>query len=165
MDNSGPAQVSADIIRIRYEQSVKGAIDRSRAVVDFALLGLRGLTIVNGGALIGLITFLGHYEDVPRTHTGLWWAFGLFVVGLSFSFLAILFSYLAQTYFNWQEMTEAERLALQAVGANDQREYEEARKEFRNGDVSRSIAITCSVISLGCFFVGAFSALKALAAS
>lgn len=157
-------QLQRELAKIRYERHLHGAIDRSRAVIDFALLGLRGLTIINGGALIGLVTFLGHVESARHAQAvPLWWAYALFVFGLFLSFIAILGSYLAQTYFNWNEMSEAERAGLQALG----RDYGEddgknSRQQWEDGNKARTVAIVCAIGSILAFCIGAFCALAAL---
>lgn len=158
-------QLQRELAKIRYERLLHGSIDRSRAVVDFALLGLRGLTIINGGALIGLVTFLGHAEATrPLQAAPLWWAYGLFVVGLFLGFMAILASYLSQTYYNWNEVAEAERAGMQTLGRDTKEAADASTKDWSNGNMARNAAIACALGSMLCFFVGAFCALAALAA-
>jgi hypothetical protein len=159
-------ELERELAKIRYERHLQGAIDRSRAVIDFALLGLRTLTIINGGALIGLITFLGHVEIARHAQpVPLWWAYALFVVGLFLSFGAILGAYLAQNYFNWNEMAEAERSGLQTLGRDTKEAYEDSAKHWQNGGKARGFAIACAVGSALAFVAGAFLSLAALAST
>jgi hypothetical protein len=154
-------ELSRDLARVQYETVLRGAIDRSASVIEFALLGLRGLTIINGGALVGLLTFLGQYDI--RVGGGLIWAFGAFVIGLFFAFVATLASYLSQTYFNWNEMGEAQRIGMQALGRDSEELFKDSKKSYENGTTARLWAIAAAVSSLLCFVVGSFMALQVLA--
>jgi hypothetical protein len=156
------AKMQGDLLRIRYETHLRGAVEGSRAVIEFALLGLRGLTIINGGALIGLVTFLGHYEEYPVAAGWLMWAYVFFVIGLCASFAAILCSYLSQTYFSWFELANSERDAQEIAGIDSTEKRKKASEDHKLGMIARGWAIFSAVASIVMFAAGAFTALIAL---
>jgi len=67
-----------------------------RAAVDFALAGIRGMLLLNGGSVIAILTFMGNlnmYSDAQQTLVK---AIGWFVGGLVAVMFTTVFSYLAQ---------------------------------------------------------------------
>jgi hypothetical protein len=82
--------------KIWLEHHLNDAVDGEKYVIDFALLTLRTLSIANGGAIVALMTFAGHFPELIRSQTPLWWSFILFGGGLSFTLASMLYAYLSQ---------------------------------------------------------------------
>tara|TARA_R110001606_G_scaffold264379_1_gene413046 strand:+ start:621 stop:944 length:324 start_codon:yes stop_codon:yes gene_type:complete len=81
-------------IRIAHLYHEVGSLDRG--TIEFALVGLRSLFIVNGGALIALLTFIGNIDLESRSLLSLQWSFLGFGAGLFFALVATFFSYFSQ---------------------------------------------------------------------
>jgi hypothetical protein len=62
--------------------------DRLRYAQEFALAGLRTLTLLNGGGLIGLFTFIGH-ENAKYDHALIRFAALCFALGLVLTVVAM----------------------------------------------------------------------------
>jgi hypothetical protein len=77
------------------------------------LLALRSIILLNGGAIIGLFTFLGNLaskngQALIQVNVGVMpLAFSAFVIGLIFALLACLASYMAQGCLNLIEFGRA----------------------------------------------------------
>ena len=71
------------------------------AAVEFAVLALRTLVLVNGAAVIALLTFVGQVWANDQ-HNGssmahiLFWPLMLFLLGLIFAVVAIILAYITQ---------------------------------------------------------------------
>lgn len=141
----------------------RAAAERSKYVVEMAQLGLRSLVLVNGGALVGMLTFLGHNAEMA-VRRQLWEGFGWLIAGLAFALAAIIAAYLAQQTFSRSEYHEAYRLILTSYGDVDRANLEEA-KEDRSRDIGgwlQIAAILIAVCSFIGFAVGCYVALDAL---
>lgn len=83
------------LARIQFELAFEGIMSRAEGVRELALLGIRSLVIINGGALIGLFTFLGNNQALASRA----FAFGVlaasvaFVLGLVTALIAVLIAY------------------------------------------------------------------------
>lgn len=75
--------------------------------------GLGAIMVANGGALIGLFTFIGNVVSKPTAiHFDLrfiWCAFACFCIGVSATLLAFLCAFLSQDRFYFQSNAEIER--------------------------------------------------------
>lgn len=62
--------------RLHYEELRADAADRIKYQVEYRHAALRGLTIVNGGAIIALFTFIGNDRSavLHLNPTMIWWA-------------------------------------------------------------------------------------------
>lgn len=115
------------------------------AVVSFATTAIRGLFLLNGGAVIALLAFYGNAlsATAPAPHLRadiLASALGLFIGGLIGAFCCAAAAYLGQ-------MTAAEQ------GVRDR----------RLARAVRVLALLCAAASLAFFAGGAFRALESLA--
>lgn len=84
--------------KMDYEQHAQEIPIRLQFQQDLALAALKGLTLVNGGAIVGLLTFIGNRAtSFDQALLG----FGLiaFVLGLVFNLAAYIFGYFAQATF------------------------------------------------------------------
>ncbi|PZU13798.1 MAG: hypothetical protein DI606_04320 [Sphingobium sp.] len=90
------------------------AADRVRFQASFAEKMLNALMVANGGAIVGLFTFIGNLagkKDAP-IHVNaapLWIAFACFVIGLALTLGAHILAFLSQQMFYFQAMDEVER--------------------------------------------------------
>jgi hypothetical protein len=118
-----------------------------RAVFDFAAITIRSLILINGGATIGILTFLGNLwnKDAAIARLGAR-AFGYgisgFVVGLCFALLTAGLSYITQALFS----------ELPREGINS------PAKKW--GNRVRILAIIAAVLSLVGFIFGSWKCMS-----
>lgn len=74
--------------------------DRLKYAQDFAHAALRGLTVINGGAIVALFTFIGN-TSAAFDHDAIWVAFLCFTGGLTATIAAMICGYFAHGS-SWQ---------------------------------------------------------------
>lgn len=120
---------------------------RHEAAVGYALATLKTLTLVNGGAIIALLTFIGN-DNVKPEKEAIFWSFVVFSVGLALSTLDHGLAYFVQeSYLN---------------SASNRMEGANVRATDKRGNRLISCAALCCLMSLVCFVAGAFVALDAI---
>ena len=70
--------------------------EASRSMVQFGLEMLRYTFLVNGAAILAILTFLGDIKAKGQVAPDLHWSIISFVVGIIFSGLAIFSAYISQ---------------------------------------------------------------------
>jgi hypothetical protein len=141
-----------------YDNRIAEVAQRLGFQQEIGLAALRSLTLVNGGAVIGLLTFIGN--EAPAVDPLLMrWSFGAFGAGLFFTLAAYLGGYFSQSHLM--------NMALQ-MAWDDQRELAGKARTGAGEELLKSgnrillAAVACATTSLLCFGVGAFSALFAI---
>lgn len=71
-------------------------LETYRSLITISLEGFRYLALVNGGAIVALLAYLGDVQSNSSPVPGLRWAMGGFLVGLACWGGALLFSYITQ---------------------------------------------------------------------
>ncbi|MEN8860977.1 hypothetical protein [Qipengyuania flava] len=141
-----------------YRAYVEEGSQRLGFQVDYSQAGLRNLQLVNGGAVIALLTIVGN-TSVDFDYRSLWWAFFWFGSGLALSLLAYFGAFFSQHFFMQQTFTQAWDAQARARGivcSTDQ------MKSFRHGNIAFGLAIIFAIVSLTCFVTGSFVALEGL---
>jgi hypothetical protein len=72
------------------------AIETYRSLISISLAGLKTLMLINGGAVVALLTYLGQSPQGPNLATHVWWSLGAFVAGVVFCVAAFFGSYQTQ---------------------------------------------------------------------
>lgn len=129
---------------------------RLQLSADFAQAALKGLTIVNGGAIVALFTFIGN-KGAKFDIELLWWAFGALVAGLTFVLIAYFGAFYSQLFYM--------RAAFDDSFAAQGRMHGYTLKTNRDrenswGTVGEYIGVGAAVLSLIFFAVGAGLALS-----
>jgi len=120
-----------------------------RAIMDFAVVSIRSLTLINGGAVVAILAFLGSVwrssdrGGPPSIAVLLAEPLGWFIAGLALAVASAMTSYLSQVAF----------LEL--------RTEKDGRRQSTAGDVLRGMAIGAACFSLVCFCVGSYQAVQA----
>ncbi|MCH7806954.1 MAG: hypothetical protein IH995_07415 [Proteobacteria bacterium] len=114
--------------------------------IEFAVITIKALLYVNGGALVVLMALVGTIwagspDQGAEISMKLKSAFEYFIFGLSLAILTGAFAYFSQTFFT---ETPVKNAGL-----------------YKLGHVFRGLAIITSFSSLGYFGFGAFASLKA----
>jgi hypothetical protein len=115
------------------------ALETFRSLITIALEALKILVLLNGGAVVALLAYLGQIHDRQDLAAAAGRPIGWFIVGLICAAAAFVGSYLTQ-------------LALYG---------ESVHKMPQRHQIVLWISIAVSVASLVCFSLGAFSALNA----
>lgn len=115
-----------------------------RAVIDFALITIRSLILVNGGAIIGILSFAGNLwgrsgNDAATTAVAIAPALTFFVVGLSCALLTAGCAYVSQACFVELAVPKGKRF----------------------GGYFRTVGVTFAFLSLLGFGLGAYASLTA----
>jgi hypothetical protein len=142
--------------------------------LEFARQGIRATFILNGGAILALLTFLGDVHRDPSSVSLVWGikhAFPYFVIGVFLSALSLPIAFLAQEKFvdvrigssNLAILARQYVSQAQPAQQSTKGDFERMRDELQNyinhrnrgATRLRNAAIVCIVGSLGCFILGA----------
>lgn len=151
-----------DINHRDYENHQKDAAQRLQFQHDFAQSALRTLVLVNGGAIIGLFTFIGNGRAEFDGY-GLKCAFAWLVVALFLSMFAYFGAFYSQAnYMNASAFAAvASREALGDLERDPENRAQQDRLRFW-GDVCIWLGIGSAFGSLAAFALGSWYALSAV---
>lgn len=141
-----------------YRAYIAEGAERTRFQVDYSQSTLRNLQLVNGGAIVALLTFLGN-NDVAFNFRGIWWAFVWFGCGLFSSLAAYLGAFFSQHFYMQVTYLQAWNAQLRARGLQEKYEIQ---SDHKRGNVALACGVSLAVLSLVFFIIGAFVALLAL---
>jgi hypothetical protein len=141
-----------------YKLESAEALERLKYQVDFSQAALRNLQLVNGGAMIALLTFIGNI-DGGLDNRSIFWSFVWFGLGLNFGLAAYLGAYLSQSNFM--------NVAYLRVWEAQQRAKGNARKfplqkVYQKGACALNSAIALATLNLVGFVVGCLVAVDGL---
>jgi hypothetical protein len=126
--------------------------------LELASIGLKGLLLANGGALVAMLTFVGNYDQQPLVIASLWLAFAMFVVGLVGTLAAIVFGYFAQGHATAASEAGAEKIFFGELRNHPQVENLKTAEELKHiasGGILRTVAIVFALLSAAAFAGGA----------
>jgi hypothetical protein len=132
------------------------ATDRLRFQQEFSVSGFKTLILINGGAVIGLLTYAGNLAD-KAVATHLQWAFGGYTLGLVLAVLAYLPAY----YGQGQVMLHSASVAFQAMGVEEPDE-ETQKKRVQRSELWIGIATVLCLLSVAAFVTGSISAMRGI---
>ena len=143
------------------------AAERIRFQASFAEKLLNALMIANGGAIIGLFTFLGnmigkqgspiHVDVAP-----IWIAFACFVLGLALTLAAHIMAFLSQQMFYFQSIEEVKRHDRALVMDEPQMDRSTERAHNMSGARYYTAGIGLAACGILFFVAGCGSALFGL---
>ena len=143
--------------------------DLFRATSAFEHIALRPLILLNGGALVVLLAFLGTIWDANAGVKGLdaalvWWAAGVWALGLFLAASAAAAGYFSQFAFYKAGSRDLDATIYRYDGKDDQAVQEKERHdEFAQSARSRRcLAYGLGGVSLACFLGGLLLALLAI---
>ncbi|GLV22013.1 hypothetical protein TomMM35A_18660 [Sphingobium sp. TomMM35A] len=123
-------------------------IERIRVQALIAEKLLAALMLVNGGAIVGLFTFIGNAGDTLTIDTArVWWSFAAFIIGLVAALSAFACAFLSQHHYTLACHYEMEGAA------------ERERAEIIAGGKVYATGIVAAIGSVIAFGSGAFLAL------
>jgi hypothetical protein len=152
-------QVTREIALEDFRVNIDEAADRLRFQVEFAQSTLKNLYLINGGALVALLTFIGN-TGIDFDQLAMWWSFLWFALGLAASMFAHLGAYFSQAYYMEQTFKQAWNAQLRAKGAQENFDF---TREYRLGNFWLYFGVVAACTSLFMFIVGTFVGLDGLA--
>ena len=132
--------------------------DRLRYQVDFAQAVIRNLLLVNGGAVLALLTALGN-SSIHHDERGMWWAFFWFGGGLITALGAYFAAFYSQFFYYNGTMYQAWNAQRTA---HDLKQAHDPMPQFKRGDLALTLGVCATSLSLCAFVLGSFIALDAL---
>ena len=144
---------------VKLQQGFEDTRERLRFAVTFAVTALNCLTLLNGGAIIGLFTFLGNAKgDTPfPLDPGLLWnSFCWFAIGLVCALVAHVGAYFSQNFF----MQVDNAVVVNDYQALTGREPVPDQDGFRRaGTVAEYVGVAGGCFGVVAFVLGAWNAL------
>lgn len=144
-----------------FEQQSQEAAERLRFAIQFAQSGLQALTLINGGALVALFTFVGSATAVKFDLSAIWVAFACFAAGLVMNILAYLGAHFSQDQFYLSSQEGAWRAEQEIMGQPVT--YDPVPGQ-RRGTLAQIAAIVAALLALISFIAGAGFALSGVLA-
>ena len=141
-----------------YAANIADAADRLRFQTEFSQSALKNLHLVNGGAIIALLTFIGN-SSATFGERSMWWAFFWFASGLGSSLIAYFGAYFSQVAFMEVSLKLAWNAQRRSVGVEEVYDF---KPDFALGNRALYFGISAAVASLMSFVVGSFVALGGL---
>jgi hypothetical protein len=151
---------SRSIAALDFELAKADLLERLKFQGTFSETAWRSLTLVNGGAIVALFTFIGNAKPSIEESL-LWWGFGCFVLGLALNNLSIMGGFFAQAYFMKSSISDAWNKQAEMHGLAPQHATQYA-SEMRTGERWEVFAIGGCVLSLVAFIAGAALSLAAV---
>lgn len=116
MDQDKAAEILARFEQARMDHYYQDARARIRATTDLAMLWLRSMFIICGGAIIALFTLLRPSDSFEVNGSALWLSFSLFSLALILTLVALFVGYMGQDTFFDAEFQTAEQIYEQRTG-------------------------------------------------
>lgn len=88
-------EIRKEMLRVRVEHGFQRAIGRQAISADLAMLWIKSLLIVNGGAIVGLAT-IGAPERYTVQMTAFRWSLWCLAASVGLTLLALLIGYVGQ---------------------------------------------------------------------
>lgn len=157
-----PNLAARHIAALDFEFAKSDVMERLRFQADFAKVAWQSLSLVNGGAIVALFTFIGHAKPELNSQSHLWVGFVCFAVGLAINIASIVFGFMSQAYFmrgsvsaTWNEQAK--------MHGHEPQHVEVGEREMMVGNRWHALALTACVLSLVAFIVGAAFSLAGVA--
>jgi hypothetical protein len=159
--SNGDIEKYANFYRTFHGEDASKRLDYS---VQYAQQGLKAIFLLNSGAIIALLTFIGnkdvnfHMETMKTSF--LWYSLGSFSI-----ILAYFGAYFSQSYYFLVSASRSEEGARIEAGVNMEGSPAAEDKSLKcfalKGLVANAVAVVGSLLSFGFFVVGCFNALSA----
>ena len=141
-----------------YRANIAEASERMHFQVEYSQSALKNLNLVNGGAIVALLTFIGNTNHGFDAYA-MKFAFGWFSAGLGFSLLAYFGAFFSQFFFMNVPFSDAWN--AQAV-AHGEKVQHSNQKDYKFGNLTMGAGIALATLSCLAFVIGSFVALDGL---
>src|SRR3954471_9041 len=93
-----PNLAARHIAALDFEVAKADTLERLKFQADFAKVAWQSLSLVNGGAIVALFTFIGNAKPTLDQHL-IWIGFECFAFGLAINIASVLCGFMSQAYF------------------------------------------------------------------
>lgn len=151
-----------DLSALKLSEEFTSARERSSSVTQYALQALRGLTLINGGAIVAAFTLLSNQkiDQSSITQPTLWIGFGLFAIGLFAAVASSVAAYFAESDRSTAELAAPSNTYLALIGQPQQNAGETYSRYMARYGKWRVGAIVMGVLSLASFIAGSGTCLE-----
>lgn len=143
---------------LAFEAATKDAEKRLEFADSYAHAALKSLFLVNGAAIVSLLTMIGNVE-AKYNKNGLFWSFFCFATGLAMALMAYFGAYFCQNFYMVASFKRAWSAKYKLLGLKDDTDSD---REEQTGNKVIIFAILTAVLSFCFFVIGAFVALFAI---
>jgi hypothetical protein len=92
-----PQEQKAEVFKSQLQAQVEHQTETYKSLITISTACFKSLQLLNGGAVIAMLTYLGHNENASFTVISAFkWGLGAFMMGLLFATAAYLPAYLTQ---------------------------------------------------------------------
>ena len=147
--------VEAEMAMEDYRAEIQEAACRLRFQVEYSQSALRNLTLVNGGAIIALLTFIGN-SNSTMSIISTKWSFSWFSLGLFLSLISYFGAFFSQKFFMNVSFYKAWNAQYQARSLPAPYDI---TQDFKKGNRAMCAGIISALFSATCFVIGSFVAL------
>ena len=132
--------------------------------VQYAQQGLKAIFLLNSGAIIALLTFIGnndvHFQMDTMKSSFLWYSLGSFSI-----IMAYFGAYFSQSYYFLVSASKSDEGARIETGVATEglspAEDKSVKCATLKGNIANAVAVVGSLLSFGFFVGGCFNALSA----
>lgn len=150
-----------DAAKYDYEAHRLESDDRIKYQIDFAQSLLQNLLLVNGGAIIALLTFIGNAKKTIDFNC-LWYGFAGFSFGVVCALIAYFGAFFSQLHFMSVTVYQMSSAQSRMYGLEEPVTDQELDKAGRNGNWALWLGVVLASLSLVGFIAGAFYALNGI---
>ncbi len=150
-----------DAAKHDYEAHRVESDDRIRYQVDFAKSLLQNRLLVNGGAIVALLTFIGNAKKSIDFNC-LWYGFAGFSFGIVCALIAYFGAFFSQLHFMSVTVYQMHNAQHRMYGSEEPYTDQELKRGSRNGDFWLWLGVVLASLSLAGFIAGAFYALDGI---
>ena len=155
-------EIDPDVVRKFHEAGFDFSNSDAARRLDFAdsyaHAVLKALFLVNGAAIVSLLTLVGN-GNLEFDRRGIFWASSWFSLGIAAVFISYFCAYFCQNFYMRASATNAWKAKCDALEIETQLD---SAKDTKIGNYCIAGAISTAVLSFLLFLVGAFVALVAI---
>ncbi|WP_257554162.1 hypothetical protein [Sphingobium sp. CFD-2] len=147
-----------EIYRLNHDAKLAEESARLTYQTDFAQAALKNLMLVNGGAVVALLTFIGN-SQATFDRAAMSVAFSSFIGGLLLGLAAYILAYFSQAFFMNMNALERSNTQFKMVMLDEPHKTDPTR---RIGNCALYAAIGAAVGSVAAFGIGAWHAMNSI---
>jgi hypothetical protein len=153
-----PPHRPSEIAKLDYEASITEAADRLRFQQEIGLTACKSVILVNGGAIIGLLSFIGNQAHLAHPNQLKGAVIG-FCIGIAFGLFSLYFGYIGQEWLSNFRVSAAWNYQQDMM---QQPRIHDADRERKSGWHLMLVASALVMAGIGMFIYGAITAASAI---
>ena len=102
-----PQEQKAEVFKSQLQAQVEHQTETYKSLITISTAAFKSLQFLNGGAVIGMLTYLGHIENASFTAISAFkWGLGAFMFGLFLSTAVYIPAYLTQLNLHQENVSD-----------------------------------------------------------